>query len=75
MFEYVNVNTVLCNLSLKRCRCKKDAYIIVAKWFNKQLKPILKMIDTFLEKWETLYAFKEILLKYKEIGPINPSTS
>ena len=25
MFEYVNVNTVLFNLSLKRCRCKKDA--------------------------------------------------
>ena len=54
---------------------KKMHYIIVAKCFNKQLKPTVKMIDIFLEKWETLYAFKEILLKYKEIGPINPSTS
>ena len=73
MFEYVNVNTVLCNLSLKRCRCKKDALHHSCKMVQQTIETYSKD-DRYISR-EVGNAFKEILLKYKEIGPINPSTS
>ena len=42
MFEYVNVNTVLFNLSLKRCRCKKDALHHRCKMFQNTIETYFK---------------------------------